>query len=268
MNVKTTWSLIRTIGMGLLVCCTTGCALFQSTDTPPVEPVVSENVKNAKSEFTPEQAYQIGKEMTDAILKRFPRIENDEAQVYLNKVGQYVALHLDNGKKNIKCVGGREKALPLKGFRFTMVSASKPMTVSVPGGFVFISDSMVKSLKSEDELAGVLAHEATHVVCQDGFSGAMLDAARSSDVFLETSFSKTQEKVADRGALVALYKSGHWPMSYIALIESFQDQTASRHPGSVERVNWLKHDYLKMEKRVRDTQSVRAKRFETFQKLL
>jgi predicted Zn-dependent protease len=34
---------------------------------------------------------------------------------------------------------------------------------AAPGGFVFISRGMISSIKNEEELAGVLAHEVTHI---------------------------------------------------------------------------------------------------------
>jgi predicted Zn-dependent protease len=48
-------------------------------------------------------------------------------------------------------------------YSVTIVESDEPIAVSVPGGQIVMSTSFLKGLKSEAELAGVLAHEIAHI---------------------------------------------------------------------------------------------------------
>jgi predicted Zn-dependent protease len=49
------------------------------------------------------------------------------------------------------------------GYRFVVTEDATLSATSAPGGFVAISQSLIKVTKSEDELAAVLAHEISHI---------------------------------------------------------------------------------------------------------
>jgi predicted Zn-dependent protease len=299
-----------------LVLVISGCETMKEVTSTAGEVLGDEEMELAKANLDPKQVVQIGRDMSVALVAKYPLVEDDTVISYLNKVGQYVSLHLDNGPKNIKCVGGKEKLLPADGFRFAALKSDEKLAMSFPGGYVYISTGMLKSLKSEDQLAAVLAHEATHIICQDGLAeienaalkkgvskaaeGGMslakqaglntdvtgddtIDGMVESEVsdglsglmgkayekFFQNPFSRDQEKVADRGALLAAYRSGYYPADYIEFTTALKAEQSSRHPASAERVARLKKDYLKMQKKgVMNTAKAREKRFADFKKLL
>jgi len=293
-----------------------GCESMKEVTSTAGEVLGDEEMELAKANLDPNQVVQIGRDMSVALVEKYPLVEDDKVISYLNKVGQYVSLHLDNGPKNIKCGGGKEKLLPAEGFRFAALKTDEKLAMSFPGGYVYISTGMLKSLKSEDQLAAILAHEATHVICQDGIAeienaalkkgvskaaeGGMslakqaglntdvtgddtIDGMVESEVsdgvssllgkayekFFQNPFSRDQEKVADRGALLAAYRSGYYPADYIEFTAALKAEESSRHPASADRVARLKKDYLKMQKKgVMNTAKAREKRFADFKKLL
>ncbi|MBN8538818.1 MAG: M48 family metalloprotease [Deltaproteobacteria bacterium] len=293
-----------------------GCESMKEVTSTAGEVLGDEEMELAKANLDPNQVVQIGRDMSVALVEKYPLVEDDKVISYLNKVGQYVSLHLDNGPKNIKCGGGKEKLLPAEGFRFAALKSDEKLAMSFPGGYVYISTGMLKTLKSEDQLAAILAHEATHVICQDGVAeienaalkkgvskaaegGVSLakQAGLNTDVtgddtidgmvesevsdgvsgllgkayekFFQNPFSRDQEKVADRGALLAAYRSGYYPADYIEFTSALKAEESSRHPASADRVARLKKDYLKMQKKgVMNTAKAREKRFADFKKLL
>jgi predicted Zn-dependent protease len=291
------------------------CQTMKSVTSATGAIVGDEEMELAKADLDPKQVVAIGREMSTALLEKYPLLEDDRVTSYLNKVGQYVALHLDNGPKNIKCGAGKEKLLPAEGFRFAALKTDEKIAMSFPGGYVYLSTGMLKDIKSEDQLAGVLAHEATHVVCQDGLaeienaalkkgvtqaakggleiaknSGLGVDTgneaadqiieeeagevateliAKAYERFFQNPFSRDQEKVADRGALLAAYRAGYFPADYIVFTQALSADQTSRHPASSDRVAWLKKDYAKMAKKgVQNTQAARSKRFAEFRRNL
>lgn len=293
-----------------------GCETMKEATSTAGEVLGDEEMELAKANLDPKQVVQIGRDMSVALVEKYPIVENEKVTSYINKVGQFVALHLDNGPKNIKCGGGKEKLLPAEGFRFGALQTDEKIAISFPGGYVYISTGMLKSLKSEDQLAAILAHEATHIICQDGLAeienaalkkgvskaaeGGMslakqaglntdltgddtIDGMVESEVndgvssllgkayekFFQNPFSRDQEKVADRGALLAAYRSGYYPADYIEFTAALKAEESNRHPASADRVARLKKDYLKMQKKgVMNTTKAREKRFAEFKKLL
>jgi predicted Zn-dependent protease len=307
---------MKKLGLLAVAVLFTGCQSMKEVTSTAGEVLGDEEMELAKAEMDPKQVAQIGRDMSVALVEKYPLVEDDKVISYLNKVGQYVSLHLDNGPKNIKCGGGKEKLLPAEGFRFAALKTDEKLAMSFPGGYVYISTGMLKSLKSEDQLAAILAHEATHIICQDGLAeienaalkkgvskaaeGGMSlakQAGMNTDVtgddtiddmvesevsdgvsgllgkayekFFQNPFSRDQEKVADRGALLAAYRSGYYPSDYIEFKAALKAQESSRHPASADRVARLKKDYLKMQKKgVMNTAKAREKRFADFKKLL
>ena len=48
-------------------------------------------------------------------------------------------------------------------FRFKIIDQSEPNAFSTPGGYIYVSRGIMALINSEDELAGILAHEISHV---------------------------------------------------------------------------------------------------------
>ncbi len=53
-------------------------------------------------------------------------------------------------------------------FSFQIVDQEEPNAFALPGGFVYVSRGLLMLLKNEDELAGVLGHEISHVMKKHG----------------------------------------------------------------------------------------------------
>jgi predicted Zn-dependent protease len=136
---------------------------------------------------------------------------------------------------------------------------------SAPGGWVMLTHGLLLQIHSEAELAGVLAHEVSHVSNQDGLKAVKqagllngLSAAASSAAnhralasatgaafseVVEKGYDKKQEFDADEGAVVVMTAAGYDPHEYLNLLmrlETEQQSGAggimSTHPGMPERV--------------------------------
>jgi hypothetical protein len=51
-------------------------------------------------------------------------------------------------------------------FQFTLIELSFPNAFAIPGGRIYVSRRLIATVESEDELAGVLAHEMGHVLAR------------------------------------------------------------------------------------------------------
>lgn len=77
-----------------------------------------------------------------------PATPRNELVSYVNLVG-----------KNLAAQSGR----PLLPWTFAVVDSDQVNAYSAPGGYVFVTTGLLRTLQSEDELAGLLAHEIGHV---------------------------------------------------------------------------------------------------------
>ena len=115
---------------------------------------------------------------------------------------------------------------------------------AAPGNFVFISTGMLEFVKSEDELAFVLAHEIAHIeldhglnaikskqgmdLFQDAAGGAMpgLDGLFG---FMENGFSADLEGEADKRGAQLTARAGYDPNAGVAVIERLEKLQGRKH---------------------------------------
>ena len=74
-------------------------------------------------------------------------LDNPAIAEYVTKVGNYVAAH---------------SVAPGKHYEFIVTRVGAPDAMTAGGGRIYISRGMLEEIQSEDELAGVLAHEIAH----------------------------------------------------------------------------------------------------------
>lgn len=82
-------------------------------------------------------------------------------------VAQYGGLDRDESRtQRVALIGktlARYCSRPQLNYRFAVLNSDAVNGVSVPGGFVFLTRGLVKKIKNDHELAGILAHEIAHI---------------------------------------------------------------------------------------------------------
>ena len=111
----------------------------------------------ARPSSTPSDTYSVddiseeidfGKQVAARILGQHQLVGAPDLQRYISLVGSTLAQH--SSRPELK-------------FRFAVVESGQVNAYSTPGGYVFVTTAALKLMKSEAELAGVLAHEISHV---------------------------------------------------------------------------------------------------------
>lgn len=103
------------------------------------------------SQLSEEQQQVIGKKMAAIILGSSSLHKDESLQAYVNKVGRWVASQSGSNEKQ---------------WQFMVIDTPDFNAFSTPGGYVIISSGVIDRLSSEAELAGILAHEISHVAQQ------------------------------------------------------------------------------------------------------
>jgi predicted Zn-dependent protease len=107
------------------------------------------NVVKATTEIGEQEEIDIGRDVAARLLGAAPLMANDGVQRYVNHVGRWLASQTER---------------PDLPWQFGVLEAPQLNAFATPGGNVFITRGMLERMRSEAELAGVLAHEIAHVL--------------------------------------------------------------------------------------------------------
>jgi predicted Zn-dependent protease len=244
---------------------TCGCQLLSSLKKGDVDYVklaqAGKSAVAAVAPFSIDEEVEIGRSMSAKLIQGSGGIyPNDSVNRYVNLVGRGIAMHVNRDD------------LDSSMYQFVVLNTQEVNAFAAPGGYVFITLGALRLIQNEAELAGVLAHEISHVdkshmlssikaahgvnffsqVVSAYNDNSQLNAllAKTTDVGLDIiykkGFSQEYEKEADENALKFLVNSGYDPNgleNFLNKIKSTSDANksmfkalTSTHPGTTERL--------------------------------
>lgn len=229
--------------------------------------------------FSPEKDVAVGRKYAPLIEKELGgRIPDDNLQSYINQVGQKIA---------------RVCHQPDLSYHFAAVDDKMINALALPGGYIYITRGLLAELKTEAQLAAVLAHETGHVVARDtmaalsrqigmfavlGAVGAGSDSASAvhgaSVVagLLSLQYSREDEKDADLTGLSYMTQAGYDPNGMVETMKILGElQTVrpieffSTHPNPDSRIAYLEE---RITRRYADLSGLKVGQEEYAQKVL
>jgi predicted Zn-dependent protease len=189
------------------------------------------NVGQALKEIDEPQEIEIGRDMAARLLGAAPLVKDEALQRYVNDVGRWLASQTER---------------PDLPWHFGVMDAPQLNAFAVPGGTIFVTRGLVAHMKSEAELAGVLAHEIGHVLrkhhlkaiqkgAQTALAGDALStalknnnaAARDKLISLGTEMysrglDKDDELEADRLGVVIAARGGYYSYGLPTVLQTLQ----------------------------------------------
>ncbi len=170
-------------------------------------------------------------------------VKDKALQKYVNLVGNAVAANSER------------PGIP---YNFVVVESPLQNAFSCPGGIIFISSGLLKTIKSEDQLAGILAHEVAHVGHKHAlksiqraqfFNGvgkitsATMEGEKGKefenmigglqDTLFDKGLDQNMEFEADRSAMETAYRTGYDPNGLIQVLKELKRiQSKSTRKGS------------------------------------
>ncbi|MGE0002121.1 MAG: M48 family metalloprotease [Fimbriimonadaceae bacterium] len=106
-----------------------------------------------------ENDVKMGREYSEEVRKELPASENIAMIERVQTIGNRVA---SIANANLVEVTWGDKRLSPFTYEFTVVKGEDVNAFSLPGGFIYVYEGLVEFCESDDELAGVLAHEVAH----------------------------------------------------------------------------------------------------------
>jgi len=219
--------------------------------------------------FTPEQDVQLGREARQELESKIAVVQNRDLSRYISGIGQRLAKSPHAGN------------FP---FSFTVVYDKNINAFSLPGGPVYLNTGVIAACENEAQLAGVMAHEMSHIALRHGTSqlskqnliaipAALAAAVLGSNSILGEltragvqfgagsvllRFSRTAEAQADYNGAEIMADAGYNPIEMARFFEKLEAkdphegalaQFLSDHPNPGNRVAAVEDEVRQMPRR-------------------
>jgi predicted Zn-dependent protease len=173
----------------------------------------------------------LGRKIAHQVIKEKPPITDTDLQGRVRTIGQRLAAVCDR----------QEIA-----YEFFVIEGKEVNAFSLPGGYVFLFEGLIKKAKDDDELAGVIAHEIAHVVArhaakryrnQLGMQIAQLaslatqdpEAAAGLGVMLQSTqlaYARDEEIEADRLAVKYMDAAGFEARALLSFMQTMHEESS------------------------------------------
>src|SRR5438552_7471477 len=209
-----------------------------------VDAIGNRSVGKGMNWFSLEKEISLGKSLAQEVERSSKMIDDPVVTEYVNRVGQNLVRNSD-------------ARVP---FTIKVIDSDEVNAFALPGGFFYVNSGLVLRAQEESELAGVMAHEISHVTARHGTKNAtkgelMQLASIPAMIFIPYSmagyaiyqgmnlaipltflkFSRDAEREADFLGLQYMYKAGYDPNSFVTFFERIQTDD-KRRPGTIPKV--------------------------------
>jgi len=193
--------------------------------------------------FSTDWEIRVGKQYSMEIERSAHLITDPVIVEYVNRIGQNLVKNSD-------------AKVP---FTIKVIDSDEINAMALPGGFFYVNSGLIMNCDEESELAGVMAHEISHVVAHHAArqqtKGYMAEIAtipimiltegtwtgygiyEASQLAIPMSFlmfSRADEAEADYLGVQYMYKAGYDPQSFVTLFEKL-DALEKHKPGALSK---------------------------------
>jgi Zn-dependent protease with chaperone function len=137
------------------------CLLAVALFVMPIATLSQTQIKYHSNKYQPADDVKLGRQAAAEAERQFPLLRDSEVQSYVESVGQRL----------VSAIPG-EFQHPEFRYYFKVINASDINAFALPGGPMYVNRGMIQAARSEGEMAGVMAHELSHVALRHGTAQA------------------------------------------------------------------------------------------------
>jgi Zn-dependent protease with chaperone function len=209
---------------------------------------------SAERDLVKEQ--KLGKKLSENIEKKYEVVEDLNQNSLITEIGNRLA---------------EVSEMKEMEFHFRILKEDGPNAFSIPGGYIYVTYDLFDYIQSDDELAGILAHEIAHIIhnhalkqTRDNTKYNLLTIlavllTREPDVALLgklttitflNQYRREYEEEADLTATDLLIKTGYNPVGYLTFLERLYAREMFKpeinwgifqtHPDTENRISYVK----------------------------
>jgi hypothetical protein len=191
--------------------------------------------------YSLETEIRMGKQYAMQVEQSVKLVQDPVVNEYVNRIGQNLVRNSD-------------AQVP---FIIKVIDSDEVNAFALPGGFFYVNSGLILAADEEAELAGVMAHEISHVAARHGMrqmtraniaqiatiplifmgGGIGYGIYEASGLALPLTFMKFQrnfEAEADYLGLQYMYKTGYDPQAFISFFEKIQAKEKKK-PGTIAK---------------------------------
>ena len=193
-----------------------------------------------KNKYKVQDDVKIGQEASQEVQKQFPILDDAAATRYVQEVGDRL----------VRAIPPQFQQ-PAFDYQFRIVNASDINAFALPGGPMYVNRGMIEAAKNEGEMAGVMAHEISHIALRHatanqtklnnplnqilgigavlggavlgGQTGAQLGQVFAAGYFLR--YSREYEAQADTLGAQIMARAGYDPRDLANMFRTIQQQS-------------------------------------------
>jgi predicted Zn-dependent protease len=209
-----------------------------------VEAIGNRGVGKGINLYSLEREIALGKGLAQEVERSSKLIDDPVVTEYVNRVGQNLVRNSD-------------ARVP---FTIKVIDSDEVNAFALPGGFFYVNSGLILRAQEESELAGVMAHEISHVTARHGTKNAtkgelmqmatiplmllgpvgwagygLYEGLNIAIPLTYLKFSRDSEREADFLGLQYMYKAGYDPNAFVTFFERIQVDE-KRRPGTIPKV--------------------------------
>ncbi len=240
-------------------------------------------VLSSKDKHQMEDEQKQGQEVATQVAKEAKFVTDKALLDRVNRIGQRLAAVANSGPYTAQF--GNDHTYPFT-WTFHIIKEKDINAFCLPGGFVYVNSGLLDFVKSDDELAGVLAHEITHAAHHHaaalaheagkmntqmalGMIAALLAHVPMQDVanlsagaqyaqmgVMNNKYSDHAERDADQGGTFLMEHAGFNPVGMLTFMQRLAEQERRSpdiqlgilrdHPYTEERVGLIQAHLAQM----------------------
>ena len=208
--------------------------------------VTQTRIERRNNSYTPQQDVQLGREAAEQVRQQMPLLEDERTEAFVERLGEDLIAEIP-----------AEFAQPEFRYTFEVVNLREINAFALPGGPMFVNRGMIQAARTEGEVAGVMAHELSHVILRHGtaqatrgqtaqigaIAGQVLGSilggrtgaivASGSELFaggVLLKYSREFEREADLLGAQMMARAGYDPREMARMFQTIERQGGSRGP--------------------------------------
>ena len=243
----------------------------------PVSVFSQTQIKYHSNKYKPTDDVKVGRQAAAEVEQQMPILNDTDATSYVSRVGQRLVSAIPS-----------EFQHPEFQYYFKIVNARDINAFALPGGPMYVNRGMIEAARNEGEMAGVMAHELSHVALRHGTAqaskaqkygllagilgiggqilggpaGAAAQIAGQGVGVYFLKFSREYETEADILGAQIMARAGYDPHDLANMFKTIEQQSGgggggflSDHPSPANRYERINQEaqYLRVDNPVRDT---------------
>jgi hypothetical protein len=208
--------------------------------------VAQTRVTPPDNKYTPAQDVELGQQAAKEVEQQLPLLRDDGIESFVDRIGRHLVQVMPSEMEH------REFR-----YSFKVINVREINAFALPGGPMYVNRGMIQAAAVEGEVAGVMAHELSHVILRHGTAGATKQqpfaigaiagaiagaiiggnvgqvVAQGTQFGLGTYFlrySREYEKQADLLGVQLMARAGYNPLDLMHMFQTIEKQGSGGGP--------------------------------------